>query len=128
MALAKENNILFYDFPNAYWVIEDVRFSNQDGVSYTAFEFNAYPSREASKRQGEAISPSLAFGGAVKLAIDPRLYNWVCIESTSVLFPNGIPITEDEQKVTLYPFVKTYLGLSDAVDLLEDVSIGVGTE
>jgi hypothetical protein len=119
MGLQKENNVLYYDFINAYWTIEDIRFSNQDGTNYTTFEFNAYPNREAYKREGIPFTSNLNFGGATSLAINPMLYNWVCIEKTSLLFPDGIPVSETEQKDILYPYLKSYLEITEAVDVFE---------
>ena len=120
MALHKESNFLFHDFPTAYWCIENLRYVHNNGINYTVFDFNAYPSRDAKYRQGLQIINQYEFGTAEGLAYNPRLYHWEAVFETAAIFPDGIPLSEASQKDTLYVLVKSYLGLADAIDVLED--------
>lgn len=114
LTLKKEDNKMYYDFVDAYWKIEDVFFNNgSDGNSFLNFSLVAYPSREASKKILESIpnSPTIPVGGAGAIAYDPRIWYWSATFKTLEVFPNGIPITETEQKDEIYKLVKKYTGL-----------------
>ena len=120
MALHKESNFLFHDFPTAYWCIENLRYVHNSGINYTVFDFNAYPSRDAKYQNGYQIINQYGFGTAEGLAYNPRLYHWEAVFETAAIFPEGIPLSEASQKDTLYVLVKEYLDLADAIDVLED--------
>lgn len=120
MKLAKEDNVLYTDFNNAYWCIDDIAFLNSNGKSYVRFNFNAYPSREASKMALNTVTPTLDFGGPIGVAYSPLLHTWEATFETEILFPTGIPITEKEQKDRLYVFIKEHLGLTGYTDVIEE--------
>ena len=120
MALHKESNFLFHDFQTAYWCIENLRYVHNNGVNYNVFDFNAYPSRDAKYQNGYQISNQYDFGTAEGLAYKSGLYHWEAVFETAAIFPEGIPLSEASQKDTLYVLVKSFLNLTDAIDVLED--------
>jgi len=120
MALLKENNPLYCDFPEAYWSIDDIAMGKIGADEpMVRFSFTAYPSREAKYLTSQPI-PGVGFGGAAKPVYEPALYHWEGQFRASDIFLDGMPVTESAQKAILYPFVKAYLGLTEAVDVLED--------
>ena len=118
-SLHKEYNSLYQDFPTAYWSVDNIALGKDGDAVMVRFEFTAYPSREAKQQENTQVSP-LSFGGSVFPHVQAALYQWVGLFSAAVIFPDGMPITEAAQKEVLYPFIKTYLQLSDAVDILEE--------
>ena len=65
MDLKKQNNHLYYDFPNAYWSIDALSFSNfidydENGVKTStptvSFSLRAYPSRESKIKENDIIT------------------------------------------------------------------------
>lgn len=116
MRLPKEDNVLFEDFDQAYWCIESILFTTQNGVPYTQFEFNAYASKAARLKSLQPIERTLGFGGAMGLCYQPRLHAWEATFPTMELFPAGIPVAESDQKDVLYVFLKQHLQLTDYVD------------
>jgi len=120
MNLPKEDNILYTDFPNAYWSIENIIFSTLNGCSYTQFNFCAYPSREAKYKTLFPVETTLNWGGPVGMAYTPKLHSWEATFPTADIFPGSIPVSESDQKDTLYLFVKAYLHLTEVVDVLEE--------
>ncbi len=119
MDLKKENNGLYMDILPAYWSIEDVRFENAEGESYTLFSLLAYPSRESKLVQRQEVTSSLGFGGPSGEVVDSVLYRWDALFKTDLIFPQGIPIQEAEQKDAVYPFVIDYLELTDYEPVFE---------
>lgn len=121
LTIQKEDNYLYHDFVDAYWKIDEIVFSNLDGESYVSFVLNAYPSREASKMMLKNIeyTGDMTVGGTPSIAYNPRLWHWEASFKTMDVFPNGIPITESEQKDVLYQLVKAYTNLP-FVDVLEE--------
>lgn len=119
MNLPKNDNALYTDFPYAYWCIEDIAFLNNAGESYTRFLFNAYPSRESKQMKNYSLERTLSFGGPAAIAYNPLLHTWECSVHTADLFPNGIPITEKDQKDTIYSYVKERLDLQGYTDIFE---------
>lgn len=119
MLLRKEDNILYTDFM-AYWAIENIVFSNQNGQSITDFTFKAYPNRESKHHTGMPINKTLDWGSPVGLAYQGCLYESYCAFPTLDIFPNGIPVSEVEQKSVLYQYLKEYLNLKDCEDVLEE--------
>ena len=120
LAIAKQDNVLYTDFIDAYWKVDGIMFTNMGGESYVTFSLDAYPSRESSKKTLEPMSYSgtIPIGGAVGIAYEPRLWHWEGAFKTSEVFPDGIPITESAQKDVLYRLVKGYTGLPFS-DVLE---------
>jgi hypothetical protein len=119
--LRKEDNHLYCGFASAYWSIDGIAFYTTTGnITMVRFDFNAYASRDAKLLRSTAIAPLLQFGGPCSTVVDPLLYQWCGEFDAGAIFPNGIPTPVDEQKIVLYAFVKSYLGLSDAFDVLED--------
>lgn len=116
--LLKNNNRIGIDFIDAYWSIDDIRYSNADGVSFLAFNLNAYPSRDAKKNHMKTITTNYLYGAPDGIAVNSIIYSWYASFQTSEIFPNGIPLAEKEQKDALYPFVKKYC--SDSIPF-EDV-------
>ena len=123
MKLPKEDNVLHCDFDTAYWCVEDIIFSNYNGTATCSFMFRAYPSREAkSMNMQPIIRPTegpMMYGGPMGLAYIPILHQWEATFPTISLFPEGIPVSESDQKDTLYAFVKSYLSLTNYTDVLE---------
>lgn len=127
MFLAKENNHMYMDVL-AYWCIEDVVIDTS--VSYTdagkdtqtvvSFVLRAYPAREAKSKTGVPISSTLGFGSPSTIAVNPALYEWRAAFKVEDIFADGIPTTLNGQLAVLYPFVKDYLGLKDAIDIIEE--------
>lgn len=121
MTISAQDNHMSYAFEDAYWKIEDIVFSNRDGVSFVAFSLKAYPSRKASKNILKPIqrTEAMQYGGPYIGAYSPCLWTWQALFKAEEVFPSGVPITESAQKDVLYQLVKTYTGLP-FVDVLED--------
>lgn len=120
MLLKKEHNHLHYDFPDAYWRIEDVNFGNLDGNTIVVFKLAAYPNRGSAQMLNQEVGSISAFGSPANTLINNILYGWVASFRADTIFTDGIPLLESEQRAILYPFVKEYLNLTDAVDVLEN--------
>ena len=120
MNLPKTDNVLYVDFPNAYWCIEGIVFSSMGGVPHVRFEFSAYASREAKYKNLAPIEATLSHGGPSGIAYNPRLHYWEAVFPAADIFPEGLPLAESDQKDVLYGFIKDYLGLTDVVDVLEE--------
>jgi hypothetical protein len=119
--LNKEDNHLYCDFAEAYWSIDDIAFyTTGNNITMVRFNFNAYASRDAKLLRSTTITPLHHFGGPCSTVVDPLLYQWCGEFDASTIFPNGIPTSVNEQKIILYAFVKSYLNLTDAVDVLEE--------
>lgn len=118
--LPKEHNHMYYDFPDAYWRIEDINFGNVEGITKVSFRFTAYPNKEASLKWYEETQPMLNFGGPNGYNVENRLYTWVALFDANEIFTNGIPATEAEQRNVLYNFIKLYLELTDYEDVFEE--------
>jgi hypothetical protein len=124
MDLDKSQNALFHQFEQAYWAIENVAFGSDgaDGSVMVSFNFSAYPSRESKKAMEQLTEPvsNGKFGGPVMNIVESTLYRWSGIFRASDIFAVGIPVLKEEQLEILYPFVKSYLKLTDAQDVLEE--------
>lgn len=119
LKVEKNNNALYTDFPDAYWKIENILVSHQDGEDYIVFDLNTYPSREASKMTLVPIDNTFPLGGAVKVAYEPMIRHWQGMFKASDIFKGGtMPISEKEQKKVIYAFVKahTNLGFEDVIE------------
>lgn len=108
LTLSKECNALYNDFIDAYWCIENVCYS----TTYIAWELNAYASRDAKYKAMQNVENTLPAGGALFPTYDTKLYRWNAQFAISTVFPNGIPLSEDEQLTAIYNFTKSYTGLS----------------
>ena len=116
LTLSKENNSLFTEFKDAYWVVTNVSYS----LASVSFNLICYPSREARKCDNTPLAtPDLPIGGATLSVFKPELYRWRGQFAISQLFPQGIPVSPDDQMRTIYSFVKSYTGLSFD-DVLEE--------
>ena len=108
LTLSKENNSLFTEFKDAYWVVTNVSYS----LTSVSFNLICYPSREARKCDNTPLAtPDLPIGGATLSVFKPELYRWRGQFAISQLFPQGIPASPDDQMRTIYSFVKSYTGL-----------------
>lgn len=108
MTLQKENNHLYHEFVNAYWIVEDVAYN----FDHVGFALKCYPSREASKKVNSDIpTPSLPIGGCVLGIYSPCIYSWQAEFKISDVFPNGIPLGRDAQLTEIYRWVKDYTEL-----------------
>lgn len=115
MALSKADNLLYTDFSEAYWTIDDIVISN----GMVSFAFNAWPSREARLVDRQMVAPTLAQGGPTGLSYKPLLHQWLVSRQAASIFPNGmVPADEASQRAVLYDWIKAELEL-DAVDILE---------
>ena len=115
LTLNKESNQLYHTFTDAYWAIKDIGYTTEDVYA----KLICYPSREASHKQGEVVSSSLIVGGSYLPIIDCALYKWEFTAKVSEMFPNGIPLSSNEQKTAIYNWIKSYTQL-DFIDVLED--------
>jgi hypothetical protein len=124
MQLPKEANTLYFHFDTAYWAIENVSFGSQggDGSVMVSFLFTAYPNRDAKQKTAslEQVQQFSMFGGPISTMYEAQLYRWAGLFRASDIFAHGIPTSFTEQLAILYPFVKTYLNLADATDVLEE--------
>lgn len=115
MTLAKDKNTMYFDFPNAYWVIEDLNYTTKAVV----FRLNVYPNRESKLMQNHVLdNPTVGVGGAMNV-VSSRLYTWQAVTEITNIFPNGIPLSADEQKTAIYNWIKSYTGLP-FIDVLEE--------
>ena len=124
MRLPKEANTLYYDFESAYWAIENISFGSQggDGSVMVSFLFSAYPNRDAKQKTTslEQVQQFSTFGGPTSMMYEAQLYQWAGIFRASDIFLHGIPTSFTEQLAILYPFIKAYLNLDEATDVLEE--------
>lgn len=111
ITLPKASNHLYYDFVDAYFVVESVSFYDENGESKIHFEFNGYPSREARKVDGVAIptESAIPFGGAFYPIYSTKIYQWAANLAAEMVFPEGIPVSIDARKTVLYNTVKEML-------------------
>lgn len=115
MTLNKENNRLFTDFVDAYWSVDEIRYTTTE----MGFVLRCYPSREAKYKNlvpmehpfivitlenGETTS----IGGIGNPVFDTELYRWECQLAIAEVFPDGIPVSADDQKTAIYEWVKAY--------------------
>ena len=116
LTLTKEQNTLYHDFENAYWAINDLSYD----TTSCYFRLNAYPSREAKLKNLTTLeNPTIGFGSSGSKVVNSILYTWEVQLAISDIFPNGIPLDSDEQKTTIYEWIKTYTKLPFE-DVLEE--------
>lgn len=119
LTLSKENNRLYYDFIDAYWSVDGINYSTKT-VSFT---LNCYPSREAKYKHNASMdTPTLPIGSASPEVFYTILYSWETYAMITDIFPEGIPLSEDEQKSGIYEWVKRYTGL-EFEDVLEEAGM-----
>lgn len=115
LTLEKENNRLYHDFVDAYWSVDGITYSTKT-VSFT---LNCYPSREAKyKHNANMDTPTLPVGSASPEVFYTILYSWQTYAMITDIFPDGIPLSEDEQKTAIYNWIKstTNLPFDDVIE------------
>ena len=76
------------------------------------FKLYTYPSREAKYLHNTLVPNSdIQFGTSESQKYSTVLHVWSELMKAEVVFPNGIPLKESDQKDVLYRFVKEYTGL-----------------
>ena len=98
-------NSIGADFIDAYWVIQDLRYETQSDGLYVVFWLNCYPSREASKLTGQPVE-GLPIGNPMLAVYNGKLYEFLGLVRADELFPEGIPVSLDEQKTVIYNWIK----------------------
>lgn len=114
LTVKKEDNLMYYTFVDAYWKIDEIIFSNEQGNTYVSYHLNAYPSREASKMHMAQIAYSgeIHVGGTPSVAYTTIIRHFEDAHYANEIFTNGtIPMTEAEQKDAIYAFIKRFTGL-----------------
>lgn len=114
LTLPKEYNCIYTDFPKAYWSIESILYT-PDAIQ---FALVCYPSRDAKYKKHQRIE-GLPFGAPVNESYTPELYTWMSRYPLKDVFPNGIPVDENEQKTILYNFLRT-VNTSPFKDVFEE--------
>ncbi len=109
MTLSKTQNHMYEDYPDAYWVIEDINYN----LEFVAGYLRCYPTRECSKKNGHQIEEwsQIPFGGPAFSSYNNMLWKWEFMARITDVFPNGIPLSSDEQKTAIYNWIKTYTNL-----------------
>ena len=112
LTLEKTDNYVGCDFIDAYWSVDNIEYGNYGGVAYVSFALNTYASRDAKYLDGTKVPNSgIQFGGSTKEYYDTKLHTWLVQITAASVFPDGIPLSEDEQKQVLYTYVKNYTKL-----------------
>lgn len=108
MTLSRECNHLGYTFEDAYWAISELSYDTKNCL----FRLSAYPSREAKLSDLSPLHPTiLPIGSSSYPVVNCSLYMWEAIIPTVNIFPDGIPLDENEQKTRIYTFIKQYTEL-----------------
>lgn len=108
LTLSETNNSLKYEFKDAYWAVMDLSYD----TSAVYFRLKAYPSRDSKIAQlTDLPAPTLPVGSQSHPVVSSELYIWEGIFPIVDIFPNGIPISSDEQKTMVYNFIKAYTKL-----------------
>lgn len=118
LTLPKTANSIGDDFIDAYWVIQELRYETQDGNLYAVFWLNCYCDRNASKLTGQPVQ-GLEIGRPMSAVYDGKLYEYLGLVKANEIFPNGIPISSDDQKTVIYNWIKESTGLPFE-DVLEE--------
>ena len=115
LTLSKENNFLYYDFIDAYWRIEDINYD----TTMCNVTLVVYPNREARDKHKSMIQNyTISVGASLYVNYQTHLYLWNLTAPLASIFPNGIPLNENEQKTAIYNYIKAYTGLP-FVDIFE---------
>ncbi len=110
LTLPKEDNGLYHDFIDAYWVIEDLRYEMKEEGLFAVYWLNCYPSRDSFKKIGLPVS-NIGIGHSEMVIYNGKLYEYLGLELVSNLFPNGIPVDINEQKTVIYNYIKANIDL-----------------
>lgn len=110
LTLPKTANGIGCDFIDAYWVIEDLRYEMQESGLFAIFWLNCYPTREAYELTGHSVG-NIGIGRPILAVYNGKLYEFIGLERVERLFPDGIPVSSDEQKTVLYNYIKSTSGL-----------------
>ena len=116
--LPKELNHLNIDFDKAYWVIQDIgmRIDLDNQVRY-GFTLNVYAnkySKECTDKHKENVDVFKGIGYSfvpVSTRDNNILYQWRFIDTPTIIFPQGIPISRDQQLTSCYEYLKQRLEL-----------------
>ena len=101
-------NHLYTEFRNAYWAIDDLSYDTERCF----FRLKAYPSREARAKHLSPLSaPAIKIGASSSPVVNSELYLWEGIFPIGDIFPEGIPLSSDEQKASVYRWIKEYTGI-----------------
>lgn len=113
LTLPKSDNPIGIDFVDAYWAISNIEFITANGGdAMLRFKLYTYPSREAKYLHNTIVPDSnIQFGASESQKYSTVLHVWSELMKAEVVFPNGIPLKESDQKDVLYKFVKEYTGL-----------------
>ena len=116
LTLPKECNHLDYEFKDAYWSISELSYDTKNCL----FRLSAYPTREAKLANLSPLAPTLLpVGSSAYPVVNCELYLWEAIIPVQSIFLNGIPLDENEQKTSIYKFIKAYTRLPFE-DVFED--------
>lgn len=115
LTLDKEKNQFYYTFVDAYWCVKEIAYSTEDMYARLV----CYPNRESSHKQGTVVPSALSVGGSYLPVVDSAIYHWQFTAKIVDVFPNGIPLNENEQKTAIYNWVKAYTGIPFE-DVLEE--------
>lgn len=105
--LKKEDNHMYIDFKNAYWVIREIAYNTE----LASFRLVCYPNRESSKMYLAEPTSTFSYGGMTQPTYEPSLREWDGIAKIEEIFPSGIPLGTNAQKTAIYNWIKSYTGL-----------------
>lgn len=112
LTLPQTDNYLYKEFVDAYWSVDGIEFVPINGETHVKFNLNTYPSRDSKMKTGQEVeNTGIPYGSSYRSTYTPILHQWNGMFKASLIFPNGIPLSEAEQKQALYSFVKEYTGL-----------------
>lgn len=108
-SLNSDQNHIGIDFIDAYWVIEEIKYINNNAIGV----LRCFPSREISKKEGYRYTgwETIKIGGPAFQYVKACLWEWEFMFPVEEVFPYGIPISEDEQKTAIYNWIKDYTKL-----------------
>lgn len=106
LSITKDKNHLHYDFPEAYWKVDEFSISN----GYVGGVLVAYPNKESRDNCNTDVG-QIQIGGPVQHTVDPKIYEWVFSVGLSQVFGSSIPVDVDDQKTAIYNWIKGYTGL-----------------
>lgn len=105
--LKKEDNHMYIDFKDAYWVIREIAYNTE----LASFRLVCYPNRESSKMYLTEPASTFGYGGMTQPTYEPSLREWDGIAKIEEIFPSGIPLGSNAQKTAIYNWIKSYTGL-----------------
>ena len=105
--LKKEDNHMYIDFKDAYWVIKEIAYNTE----LASFRLVCYPNRESSKMYLTEPASTFRYGGMTQPTYEPSLREWDGIAKIEEIFPSGIPLGSNAQKTAIYNWIKSYTGL-----------------